>query len=115
MFLGSTVRKRAFSLCFSRQTKPDRKGIEAGAMTFGGFDRRLHKHDMVYSAVGGEGYGFFSVQLRQVYLREGGGGDSVISSDTGLEIVPLNVSETKMNDGQVILDSGTTDTYMVHQ
>jgi Xylanase inhibitor N-terminal len=115
MYLTGKISKRAFSLCFQRQRTAHRSGTGAGAMTFGGTDERLHKHAMAFSSTDLGGVGFFSVQLRKVYLRQGGGGDSVISTVPDLQIVPIDILEAKLNSGQVIIDSGTTDTYFVHQ
>jgi len=123
MYLQGKIAARAFALCFQRQ--PSRKA--AGALTLGGTDARLHTaHPMVYAARSTsqddrDGV-FFSVHLRNVYLREGGGGDSVFAvgskssqpPDRDWKIVPVGVADVLVNEGQVIIDSGTTDTYLVH-
>jgi hypothetical protein len=115
MFLQGTIASRAFSLCFTREEDARRSGTEAGAMTFGGTDTRLHSIDMVYSATNLDGAGFFSVQLHKIYLRHGGlDDDSILATDYG-NVVPLHISESLMNAGQIIIDSGTTDSYFVHQ
>jgi Xylanase inhibitor N-terminal len=124
MYLQNAIATRAFSLCFSRQTDARRSGTQAGALTFGGTDVRLHAHNhvMVYSATNFDGAGFFSVQLHQIYLRHSSGGESVVSSSSSsldntqqALVIPLNVAENLMNHGEIIIDSGTTDTYFVHQ
>jgi hypothetical protein len=112
MFEAHKISVKQFSLCFSRQPTPDRKGTESGAMTMGGYDTRLHdKSGMVYAVTDHSSSGFYSVHVRKVYLRAGGGGDSAKSTDDSLDMIQLEVSETDLNKGQVIVDSGTTDTY----
>lgn len=110
MFDAGKITSKAFSLCFSRQTDAARTGTEAGAMSLGGTDARLHNTPMVYSATQ-ESSGFYVVQIRKVYLRAGGGGISAKSATDNLKIVKLDISEDTLNSGRVIVDSGTTDTY----
>ena len=114
MHNAGIMSNQQFSLCFSRQPTADRDGTEAGAMTLGGSDTRLHTSDMVYTSNKESTGGFFNVHIRKVYLREGGGGDSSISTNTKLKVIQLNVGETQLNQGNVIIDSGTTDTYFNH-
>ena len=102
---------RQFALCYSRQPTSTREGTEAGALTFGGPDTRLHTSPMVYSGGKDGRAGFFSVHMRKMYLRQGGGGDSATSTDATLTVTPLDVSEDNLNRGGIIVDSGTTDTY----
>jgi hypothetical protein len=112
MHSAGKLQKRRFSLCYSRQPTSTREGTEAGALTFGGPDERLHTSPVVYTGGKKGRVGFFSVYMRNIYLREGGGGDSASSSTlTELKIVSLNVSEDTLNRGGIIVDSGTTDTY----
>jgi hypothetical protein len=101
---------KQFSLCFSRPPTADRKGTEAGAMTLGGADPRLHESDMVWSSNSGSS-GFFQAPIRAVYLRHGSGGESAKSADPNAEVIKLAISESDLNKGSVIVDSGTTDTY----
>ena len=108
---GGKLKKRQFALCYSRQPTSTREGTEAGALTFGGPDTRLHTSPMVYSGGKKEGAGFFNVRIRKLYLREGGGGDSATSSNPNVQIKALDASEETLNRGRVIVDSGTTDTY----
>jgi hypothetical protein len=100
---------RTFSLCFSRSPTASREGTGAGAMTLGGKDERLHDTSMVYATTS-ESRGFYNVHVRNIYLRAGGG-ESALSTDANAKIVKLSVSESDLNRGDVIVDSGTTDTY----
>ena len=105
--------KRAFSLCFSKSPTASREGTNAGAMTLGGFDDRFHnvgEGDMVYSYTK-NGRGFYGVQVRQMYLRQGGG-ESALSNNKDAKIVSLknDPSQADKHDNAIV-DSGTTDTY----
>lgn len=127
MYLQNIIAARAFSLCFSRQANARRSGTQAGALTLGGTDVRLHApgQAMVYSATNMDGAGFFSVKLHHVYLRledeeptdasVSGSVVSALAPNSSAKLVALDVDEKKMNHGEIIIDSGTTDTYFVHQ
>jgi len=104
------IDKKAFALCLSRQDSPTKMGIEAGALTMGGHDVRLHTTPMIYSKL--DRYEKFVVRLKKMYLRAGGGGNSVLSSDPNLQVLPLDVSEVEYDRySKVLVDSGTTSTY----
>jgi hypothetical protein len=106
---------KAFSLCFSRQPLAEREGTEAGALTLGGVDERLHTSPMVYTpgTTDGARSGFFNVRIRRVMLREGRAGESAQSTlkNPNDGVIVLDVSQKVLNTGGVIVDSGTTDTY----
>ncbi len=105
-----------FSLCFSRPPDIKPEGTEAGAMTLGGSDERLHTSPMVYTPRFTKGRStFFSVQVRKFMLRDGQYGQSVKSTDKNPNkgVVTLDVDESVLNKGGIIVDSGTTDTYWV--
>eukprot|EP00339_Tiarina_fusa_P009212 CAMPEP_0117043908 /NCGR_PEP_ID=MMETSP0472-20121206/30483_1 /TAXON_ID=693140 ORGANISM="Tiarina fusus, Strain LIS" /NCGR_SAMPLE_ID=MMETSP0472 /ASSEMBLY_ACC=CAM_ASM_000603 /LENGTH=837 /DNA_ID=CAMNT_0004755537 /DNA_START=208 /DNA_END=2721 /DNA_ORIENTATION=+ len=110
---GKMGTDRQFALCFARQPTAERMGTESGAVTLGGADPRLHSTDMVYTSnANGGRSGFFSVKVRNMYLRDGSAGESVGSALVGTEgIVKVEISEGVLNQGGVIVDSGTTDTY----
>jgi Eukaryotic aspartyl protease len=110
MYDRKVIKRKAFSLCFSRNDSIDRGGTESGAMTLGGTDRRLHKSPMVYSSTGDSsgGSGFYAITLRNIYLRPASGGTSAQSD---VPPVPLGMDINAVIRSQVIVDSGTTDTY----
>jgi hypothetical protein len=110
MYNAHAIQSRAFSMCYSRPVDADRSGTEAGAMTLGGSDERLHDTDLVFASLQ-KGSAFFAIHLRKMYLREGGGGDSALPTKSNLKYRYLAIGETQLNQGQVIVDSGTTDTY----
>eukprot|EP00804_Cyclotella_cryptica_P023492 CCRYP_012138-RA/>CCRYP_012138-RA protein AED:0.11 eAED:0.11 QI:0/0/0/1/1/1/2/0/656 len=112
MFSKKAIPKPEFSLCFWRQDNAEREGTGAGAMTLGGVDPRLHSSPMVY-ATNLKGSGFYAVHLKAVYLREGGGSSAKIEDMSKMH--KLDVSESALNRGNVIVDSGTTDTYFTRE
>jgi hypothetical protein len=107
---------RKFSLCFSRSPVASRNGTDAGAMTLGGTDERLHQTPMVYAAVGGSS-GFYDVTIRQMYLRAGEHANQASSAEGGglnsesaaynptARTVPLLKAGSTLS---AIVDSGTT-------
>jgi hypothetical protein len=107
MYNANQIQHKAFSLCFSRQDTADPSGTEAGAMSLGGTDERLHKTPLVYTSTT-EGSGFYVVHIRKMYLRAGGGGTSALSTKSDIDIVQLDLDESDLNVGRVIVDSGTT-------
>jgi hypothetical protein len=121
MFLQQIIPAPSFSLCFTRPNAQSRSlsnNAIAGAMTLGGTDPRFHRHGMVYSASSQEHddrVGFFSVQLHKMYLRQGGGGDSVASADVNAKVVSVDIPDQYFEDGRIIIDSGTTDSYFLHK
>ena len=111
---GKMGGKKQFALCFAGQPTADRKGIEAGAMTLGGVDTRLHASDMVFASHADQGRdGYFSVHVRRIAVRDGRAGESAKSllSDPLQGVTFLDVPESTINKGGIIVDSGTTDTY----
>ena len=107
-----------FSLCYSRQPTAKRSGTEAGALTLGGYDSRLHTSPVVYANANNndnddndEGSSsYYLVQIRRVYLRAGGGDSARIHTNKDA-IVPLPVRTALLNAGENLVDSGTTSTY----
>ncbi len=111
---GKMGTEQQFSLCFSRPPTITREGTEAGAMTLGGSDKRLHTSPMVYTARSDKGRSsFFSVKVRKFMLRDGKYGESVQSTakNPNMGVTTLDVEESVLNTGGIIVDSGTTDTY----
>jgi hypothetical protein len=111
MYDHKLIDDKKFSLCFTRQPTAEKAGTEAGAMTMGGYDQRLHSSPMIYTGRYGGGGGFYNVHVRAVYLRHGSGGEGSMSTDPKAQVITLQVSEDNLNHGNVIVDSGTTDTY----
>lgn len=104
------IDKKAYALCLSRQSTASKEGTEAGALTMGGYDARLHTSPMVYSNL--DPTSTFVMTLKKIYLRAGGGGDSVLASNPNLNVKALNVGDVIYEQyKRVTIDSGTTDTY----
>ena len=102
------ISKKQFSLCFRREQDASKDGVAAGAMTLGGVQPLFHETPMVY-ARNIHTSGFFTVKLKSVYFRTNGGLSAWGDDD---EVISLNMDESSLNSGGVIVDSGTTDTYL---
>ena len=113
MYSANKIQHKSFSLCFSRKNDADRAGTEAGAMSLGGTDARLHNSPLVYTSTTA-GSGFYVVHIRKMYLRAGGGGLSSLSTKSDIKILPLDLDESSLNAGRVIVDSGTTVRCLLH-
>lgn len=116
MYLQGKIASRAFSLCFQRQ--PSHQA--AGAMTLGGTDTRLHQHPMVYSIPSSshshdEQPGvFFSVHIRNVYLSVGENFLLLQNNKDESNIERIRLDNAHVRDRKMIIDSGTTDTFLTH-
>ena len=114
MYQQHKIESTAFSLCFQRKMESARTGTDAGAMTLGGADERLHSHTMVYSPT--ERGALYAVQLRGLYLRKGGGESVLVTPGESPVIIPVPLPKELNKRGRrhVIVDSGTTDSYFTH-
>ena len=83
-------------------------GVEAGFLTLGGVDTRLHTSPMVYAENLRES-GWYTININNVYIREGGGLSAAPNSD---DQVVHKVNSPKDFGKNAIVDSGTTDTYL---
>jgi len=110
MYTAGAIDEKRFSLCYSRQPTASREGTEAGAMTLGGTDTRLHKSQMVYAA-NKSSSGSFVVTIKAIYLRSNGGESALPDSDDQV-VQNIGASVSSINSGKIIVDSGTTDTYL---
>ena len=109
MYDSKVIDSPTFSLCFTHQL--DYK-LEAGTMTIGTTIPELHKYPIVYAEIE-EGNHMFSIHLRKIYLYSEGGIESVEELEE-INWHVLQVEERVLNDGRVVIDSGTTDTYLNH-
>ena len=110
MYNQGKLRNRMFGLCFRTEMVVSKKGISAGVLTLGGIDRRLDSTPMVYAKNLARS-GWFTVYVKKLYLRPGGGQSAKL--DSSETIIPITTDLYSMNSGKgVIIDSGTTDTYL---
>ena len=110
MYNSKQIERANFSLCFSRALQLHEFGNEAGVMTLGGVDSRLHQVPMGFMKYV-DSLGFFGVNVEKIYVHTDGG--DRFGSDIDLhqgETIPVGVSSNVINEHSVILDSGTTDT-----
>lgn len=110
MYQQNIISSPSFSLCFTRAEEAEKEGTIAGALTMGGTDTRLHLDPMVYA------HGFntkgvmHGVNIRKVYIMEAG--QYRASQATPKNTKQVQISTNSLNSGSIIVDSGTTDTYM---
>jgi hypothetical protein len=111
MFDQGKLSHNMFSMCFRRELHVSKQGIVAGMLTLGGIDTRADFGPMVYARNVAKS-GWFTVFVKNVYIREKGGQRAEADGPhQKLHRIPVDLNE--MNSGKgVIVDSGTTDTYL---
>ena len=110
MYRQQQIDKARFSLCFSRELTLGEFGKNAGAMTLGGTDERLHLNPMGFMNYR-DSFGFYGVYVQKIYVHTGGGDRFGIDIDLNEgETISVDVSANAINEHAVIMDSGTTDT-----
>eukprot|EP00934_Nitzschia_sp_Nitz4_P001056 Nitzschia sp. Nitz4//scaffold15_size197535//194123//196009//NITZ4_001617-RA/size197535-processed-gene-0.317-mRNA-1//-1//CDS//3329537832//1056//frame0 len=108
---GKMGSQQQFSLCFSRPSMASRAGTTAGALSLGGAETLLHSSTMVYTERNSMRGDFFGVRVRAIYVRHADGGTSAKTYNDNAKVIRLDLDETLLNKGGVIVDSGTTDSY----
>lgn len=113
--------KNMFSMCFRRELKQTKEGVTAGLLTLGGIDTRLHTSPFVY-AKNVAPNGWYTVNVKNIFLRTTGGRSAALKANDDSEsnsakaaekILKLDMDNKAVNSGKgVIIDSGTTDTYL---
>jgi len=104
MYKAGKIKSKMFALCFSHSQDVDREGTKAGQMTLGGADTSLHTSPMVFA----ENYdkqGWYSVSISGIYLK-------YKNSQNETSTVKVEIDMGKMNRNGIIIDSGTTETFM---
>jgi hypothetical protein len=112
MYNQGKLSSRIFGICFRTEVSTSKKGISAGFLTLGGVDKRLQSTPMVY-AKSISNSGWFTVYVKKIYLKIGGGQSAIVDKVDNIIEIPSNVYSINSGKG-VIIDSGTTDTYL-HQ
>lgn len=84
-------------------------------MTIGGTDKQLHKSPMVYAAIMPKS-DWFTIYVKAMYLEVP---PMVVRNNNGTKTTLnrrveklQNLNATKLNKGEIIFDSGTTDTFL---
>jgi hypothetical protein len=103
-----------FAMCYRRELGTSKRGVTAGSMTLGGVSNNLDTSPMVYANIRSLP-GWYTVYVKNIYIRSGGG-QSAQSIDTKHQTIKVRMDPKKLNSGKgVIVDSGTTDTYVNKQ
>lgn len=100
MYRENMVAQNQFSLCLGK--KVIAKGNDAGVLTIGGLDARLHQTPMVFARETGT-RNLYEVYVKNIYLRTSSGGISI----TKVDLDPIN-----FNARGVALKSGIPYTYL---
>ena len=103
MYAQGKLQNRMFSLCFRKEVMVSKKGVSAGVLTFGGIDKRLDSSPRVW-AKNMARTGWYTVFVKNVFLHKGNDLSNVMK-------VPINTYDVNSDKG-VIIDSGTTDSYL---
>ena len=105
------IEHNLFALCYRRELGTSKRGVTAGSMTFGGVSNNLDTSPMVYAKNMAK-IGWFTVFVKNIYVRTTGG-QSARSIDDISTTIQVRVDVKTLNSGKgVIVDSGTTDTYL---
>lgn len=110
MYNAGLISTRSFTLCYIKALYASREGTGAGAMILGGVDPSVHETPMVH-ALDTQRNGFYSIQIERMYLRIQGG-ESSITKGNNATWTTVFMKTAELNHGGVILDSGTTVTYL---
>jgi len=115
------IEHNMFAMCFRRELGTSKRGVSAGSMTIGGVSTNLDTGPVVYAKNMARA-GWFTVFVKNIYIRTGGGQSSLDNDsdqDNGgaqtirRRTVKVKINVRTVNSGKgVIVDSGTTDTYL---
>ncbi len=113
MYDKGKLEHNMFALCYRRELGTSKRGVHAGSMTLGGVSTSLDSGPIVY-AQNIVKFGWFTVYVKNIYIRSGGGSSTLSSGSQ--KIVKVRMDVAAFNSGKgVIVDSGTTDTYLNQQ
>lgn len=106
MYRDGKIEQEMFSMCFQKSLVKSQAGVTAGVLTIGGIDERLQQNPMIYAKSFSRSNGWFTVKVKGIYL-------GIINKDGTKDIKVVTKDEFKINSGAgIIIDSGTTDTYL---
>ncbi|KAL7566743.1 hypothetical protein ACA910_017792 [Epithemia clementina (nom. ined.)] len=105
------IEHNMFAMCFRRELGTSKRGVSAGSMTMGGVSTNLDTGPLVYAKNMARA-GWFTVFLKNIFIRVGGG-QSAKDSYPHRKVIRVRINPRTVNSGKgVIVDSGTTDTYL---
>lgn len=103
-----------FAMCYRRELGTSKRGVTAGSLTLGGVSSNLDTSPMVY-ARNVSPTGWYTIYVKNIYVRSGGG-QTARSIDPNHRTIKVRIDPNVLNSGKgVIVDSGTTDTYLNKQ
>lgn len=116
MYRARVLPVAAFSLCFGHKILGEQSadGSSKGAMTLGGYDPKYHTSPIVFASNTRQNNASFTLYLSKMYLRVGGG-QQVNPDMDNLKVITVDFDPKVVNDGGVMLDSGTPFTVLDSQ
>lgn len=112
LFFSGAISQNSFSICYRQDLHASLRGTIAGAITFGGVDRRFYggNTEMKYANLFTRN-GFYFVSIRKIWLRDEGKDNLLrVMSESELSLPSAN-SKLKSQYTEAIIDSGTTDSH----
>lgn len=105
------IEHNMFAMCYRRELGTSKRGVTAGSMTLGGISSNLDTGPFVFARNVAK-VGWYTVYVKNIFIRSGGG-QSAKSVDHRHHTIKVPVNVKTLNSGKgVIVDSGTTDTYL---
>jgi len=106
MYRAKKIDNQMFSMCFKKSLEVSQASVTAGVLTIGGVDERLQYGPMIYARSDFSSNSWFRVNVKGVYLGR-------LTADDAKDLKIVTTNEHDLNSGSgVIIDSGTTDTYL---
>lgn len=110
MYNKGKLEHNVFALCYRRELGSSKRGVSAGSMTLGGVSNSLDTGPMIF-AKNMASVGFYTVYVKNIFLRAGGGQSAMTPPDSHYRIhkVALNVHQVNsVNEvGLVIASFGS--------
>jgi len=112
LYDAGKLKHNMFSMCFRKRLSSSKEGIEAGYITLGGNDSRLHTSPIVYAKDFKPNGGWYTIEIKNIFIREGGGQSAAADRpDQKVHTVDEDFQSKHYGKGAIV-DSGTTDTYL---
>lgn len=94
------IEHNLFAMCFRRELGTSKRGVTAGSMTLGGFSTALDTSPMVY-AKNMASSGWFTVYVKNIYIRSGGGQSATSRTDS--KTIRVRVDPGLLNSGKGVI------------